>query len=82
MARAAGVQTLGDQPGVGGRLVVRPGGRRSLGAGAVPQLGGGDGADREGGHDQHEVPQDRGVEQVIVVPGARVRVKDDATRST
>ena len=26
-----------------------------------PELGGGDGADREGGHDQHGVPQDRGV---------------------
>ena len=51
-----------DQPGVCGRLVVWPGRRRCLGAGAVPQLGGGDGADREGGHDQHEVAQDRGVE--------------------
>ena len=51
-----------DQPGVCGRPVGGPGGRRSLAVGAFPQLGGGDRADREGGHDQHEVPQDRGVE--------------------
>jgi hypothetical protein len=29
-------------------------------AGAVPEQPGGDGADREDGHDQHDVPQDRG----------------------
>lgn len=28
----------------------------------VPELGGGDGADREGGDDQDNVPQDRGIE--------------------
>ena len=33
-----------------------------LGTGAAAEQGGGDGADREGGHDQHDVAQDRGVE--------------------
>ena len=33
-----------------------------LGAGAAAQQGGGDGADGQGGHDQHGVPGDRGVE--------------------
>ena len=51
-----------DQAGVAGRWLVWPGGRRRLGAGAVPELGGGDGADGEGGHDEHEVAADRGVE--------------------
>ena len=50
-----------DQPGVGGRRLGRAGRGRCLGAGAVPQLGGGDRADRQRGHDQHKVPQDRGV---------------------
>jgi hypothetical protein len=51
-----------DQAGVTGRRIAWPGGRRCLGAGAVPELGGGDGADSEGGHDEHEVAADRGVE--------------------
>ena len=51
-----------DQAGVGGRFVVGPGGRRGLAVGAFAQPGGGDGADGEGGHDQDQVPQDRGVE--------------------
>jgi hypothetical protein len=37
-------------------------GRRCLGTGAVPELGGRDGADGQGGHDQDGVPGDRGVE--------------------
>jgi hypothetical protein len=41
---------------------VRPGRRRCLGVGAVPEHRGGDSADRKGGHDQDEVAQDRGVE--------------------
>jgi hypothetical protein len=32
-----------------------------LGIGAAPEQGGGDGADGQGGHDQHGVPGDRGV---------------------
>src|SRR5215470_17243899 len=52
----------GDQPGVGGRPVVWPGWRRCRGAGAASELGGGDRADRQGGHDQHGMAQDRGVE--------------------
>jgi hypothetical protein len=51
-----------DEAGVGGRRGVRAGGRRGLGVGAVPERCGGDGADRESGHDQHDVPQDGGVE--------------------
>jgi hypothetical protein len=51
-----------DEAGVGGRLVVWAAPRRRLGIGPVPELGGRDGADRQGGHDQNEVPQDRGVE--------------------
>ena len=57
------------QSRVCGRLVAGPGGLRGLGAGAAAELGGGDGADGECGHDQDQVPQDHGVE-------------DDATRST
>ena len=56
------VDGQGDQARVGGRCLVRGHGRRGLAAGAVPELGGGDGADRQGGHDQHGVTQDRGVE--------------------
>jgi hypothetical protein len=33
-----------------------------VGIGAVPELGGGDRADSQGGHDQHCVAEDRGVE--------------------
>jgi hypothetical protein len=33
-----------------------------LGAGAVAEQGGGDGADREGGYDQHGMPGDRGMQ--------------------
>ena len=51
-----------DQAGVAGRRLVWPDRRRCLGIGAVPELGGGDGADGEGGHDEHEVAADRGVE--------------------
>jgi hypothetical protein len=50
-----------DHPRVGRRGLVRRQGRRGLGIGAVPELGGGDGADRQGGHDQHDVTLDRGV---------------------
>src|SRR5207245_9034802 len=42
--------------------LARPDGRRRLGIGAVAQQGGGDGADSQGGHDQHGVAGDRGVE--------------------
>ena len=65
-----------DQPGVGGRLVVRPGGRRGLGVGAVPQLRGGDGADGQGGHDQHGVRQDRGVEAGLALVQAEAALAE------
>jgi hypothetical protein len=51
-----------DEARIGGGCGVRAGRRRGLGVGAVPEHRGGDGADREGGHDQDEVAQDRGVE--------------------
>ena len=51
-----------DHAGTGGRGLVRPHGRWRLRAGPVTQEGGGDGADREGGHDQDSVPGDRMVE--------------------
>ena len=51
-----------DQAGVGGRRLVGPDRGRCLGIGAVAEQGGGDGADRQGGHDQHGVAGDRGVE--------------------
>ena len=51
-----------DEAGAGRRCGVRAGGWRGLGAGAVPEHRGGDGADRESGHDQHDVPKDRGIE--------------------
>ena len=38
-----------------------------LSAGAVLELGGGDGADRQCGHDQDEMAQDRGVEAGLAV---------------
>ena len=61
-----------DQAGVAGWRLVWPGGRRCLGAGAVPELGGGDGADSEGGHDEHEVAADRGVEPCLALVQAEV----------
>src|SRR6185437_1142994 len=51
-----------DQPRVSGWHVAWSGRRRGLCAGALPELGGGDGADREGGQDQDGVAEDRGVE--------------------
>ena len=51
-----------DHPGLGGRRLIRPDWRRRLGIGAVFQQGGGNGADRQGGHDQHDMTGDRGIE--------------------
>jgi hypothetical protein len=65
-----------DQAGVRRRLVVRAGGRRCLGTGAFPELGGGDGADRESGHDQHGVPQDRGVEPGLALVEAEAALSE------
>src|SRR4051812_50204343 len=49
-----------DQAGIGRRRLGGAGrGGQRLGTGAG--VGGGHGADREGGHDQHDVPHDRGV---------------------
>jgi hypothetical protein len=51
-----------DHSRVGWRPLIGPGRRWCLGAGAVPEQGGGDGADRQGGHHQHEVAGDRCVQ--------------------
>ena len=51
-----------DHARVGGGRLAGPDRRRCLGIGAVLEQGGGDGADGQGGHDQHGVPGDRGVE--------------------
>ena len=61
-----------DEAGVSGRRLVRPDGRRRLGAGAVPEPGGGNSADGEGGHDEHEVAEDRGVEPGLALVQAEV----------
>ena len=77
LARAAASSRLtswtvsGIRPGSG--AAVRLAGRAAgLGGGAVPELGGGDGADREGGHDEHEVAEDRGVEPCLALVQAEL----------
>src|ERR1035437_2987843 len=51
-----------DHAGIGGRRLVRRDRSGCLGVGAVAEQGGGDGADREGGHHQDGVPGDRGIQ--------------------
>ena len=51
-----------DHPELGGRGLVRERWGGCLGVGAAAEQGGGDGADGQGGHDQHGVPGDRGVQ--------------------
>ena len=51
-----------DHPGVGWRRLVRRDRRRGLAVAAVPELGCGDGADRQRRHNQDEVAEDRGIE--------------------
>jgi hypothetical protein len=51
-----------DEASACGRRRVGACWRGGLGVGAIPELCGGDGADRKGGHDQDDVPQDCGVE--------------------
>ena len=64
---------MGEQPGglgdgerdhsrVGRRGLIWPDRGGGPGVGTAAELGGGDGADGQGGHDQHGVPGDRGVE--------------------
>ena len=47
---------------VGWRRLIWPYGFGCLGIGAVAEQRGGDRADGQGGHDQHDVADDRGVE--------------------
>ena len=51
-----------DHAGLGGRWLTGPDRGRCLGIGAVFDQRGGDGADGQCGHDQHDVAGDRGVE--------------------
>jgi len=51
-----------DHPGLGGGRLIRAGWWWCLAVGAVFEQGGGGGADDQGGHDQHEVAGDGGVE--------------------
>ena len=51
-----------DHAWFGGRRLIGPDRGWCLGIGAVFQEGGGDGADRQGGHHQHGVAEDRGVQ--------------------
>jgi hypothetical protein len=64
-----------DHAGVGGRGLVWECRGGWLGAGAAAELGGGDGADGQGGHDQHGVPGDGGVEADLglIEPEAALR---------
>jgi len=52
----------GDHSGFCRGFLAGLGGPGCLAAGAGAEQGGGDRADREGGHDQHDVAQDGGVE--------------------
>ena len=67
MVRAASRRLIsgmvsGIMPGSAGGGWSGPDRGRRLGVGAVLQQRGGDGADGQGGHDQHGVAEDRGVE--------------------
>jgi hypothetical protein len=66
-----------DEAGVGGRGVARTGRRGGLGVSAFPEQRGGDGADREGCHDQHDVPGDRGVEPGLALVQAEAALAGD-----
>src|SRR5689334_11594149 len=56
-----------DHAGLVRWLLVRADRGRGLGAGAVPEQGGGDGADRQRGHDQHQVAGDRAVQACLAL---------------
>ena len=65
-----------DEAGLAGRVVAWPGRRGSLGVGAVLELGGGDGADGEGGHDEDDVAEDRGVEAGLALVQAEAALAE------
>ena len=82
-AEGGGEQALDLVDGAAGSGRGRAGGLSSglAGGGAwAPvrflQLGGGDGADREGGHDEHEVAQDRGVEPGLALVQAEAALPE------
>jgi hypothetical protein len=60
-----------DHAGVGRWCLAGREGRWDLGIGAVPELRGGHGADGQGGHDQHGVAQDRGVQPGLALVQAQ-----------
>jgi hypothetical protein len=51
-----------DHPGIGRGRLIRPDRWRCLGIGGVAEQRGGDSADRQCGHDQHDMAGDRDVE--------------------
>ena len=65
-----------DHAGLGGRRLVGPDRGRCLGVGAVAEQGGGDGADGQGGHDQHGVAGDRGVEPDLALVQAEAALAE------
>jgi hypothetical protein len=69
-----------DEAGVGGRDLVRPGRRRCLAIGGVPELCSRDGADGEGGHDEHEMAADRGVEPEALISRLLVSIWPSGTK--
>ncbi len=68
-----------DHARVGWGWLVWPRRWWCLGIGAVAQQGGGDGADRQGGHDQHGVAGDRGVEANLRLIQAEAVLEVDDT---
>ena len=65
-----------DETGVSRRGLARSGRGRGLGVGAVPELRGDDGADRQGGHHKHEVAEDRGVKARLALVQAEVALSE------
>ena len=71
-----------DHAGVGRRGLLWPDRRRRPGIAAAAQQGGGDGADGQGGHDQHGVPGDRGVEPDLDSSSPKQPLPDRKSSST
>jgi len=74
-----------DHAGVGWRWLAGPDRERGLRAGAVPEQGGGDGADSRRSHDQHGVAGDGGVEAdlgLVQAEAVLMSVSESAVRQT
>ena len=64
-----------DEAGSAGGVASSPAGA-GLGICPVPEHRGGDGADRERGHDQHDVPRDRGAEPGLALVQAEAALPE------